>query len=139
MREILKVDMASPDLKANPYPFYARLRSETPVCAVRLRNKQVVWLVTRYEDVSAVLRDERFAKDKEKALSPDQAARQPWIPGMLKPLARNMLDLDDPDHSRLRGLVHKAFTPRLVETMRRRVEGLTEELLDAVSSKGRMD
>ncbi len=50
-----------------------------------------------------------------------------------------MLDLDPPDHTRLRGLVHKAFSPRLVDNMRERIQRLTEELLDAVQNQGRMD
>jgi cytochrome P450 PksS len=104
-----------------------------------LPDKRPVWLVTRYDDVAAVLKDDRFIKDKKKALSPEQAARQPWIPRMLKPLERNMLDLDPPDHTRLRGLVHKAFTPRLIENLRERVQTLTDELLNAVQGKGHMD
>jgi cytochrome P450 PksS len=58
---------------------------------------------------------------------------------MFLPLSRNMLDVDAPDHPRLRGLVHHAFTPRLVEGMRQRVQSLTHELLDAVAARGRMD
>ena len=63
----------------------------------------------------------------------------PWVPSVFKPLMHSMLDLDEPDHTRLRSLVHKAFTPRLVEDMRVRVRTLTDELLDVVQAKGRMD
>jgi cytochrome P450 PksS len=139
MTEIIKLDMASPRFKANPYPFYARLRQETPVCLVQLKNGMRFWLVTRYDDVATILKDERFIKDKAKVLNREQAARQPRIPKMFLPLSRNMLDVDAPDHPRLRGLVHHAFTPRLVEGMRQRVQSLTHELLDAVAAKGRMD
>jgi cytochrome P450 PksS len=58
---------------------------------------------------------------------------------MFMPLLRNMLDLDEPDHARLRALVNKAFTPRLVEQMRDRIQALTDELLTAVQGRGRMD
>jgi cytochrome P450 PksS len=58
---------------------------------------------------------------------------------MFRPLTRNMLDLDPPDHTRLRGLVHKAFTPRLVERMRERVASLAGELLDAALRRGSFD
>lgn len=58
---------------------------------------------------------------------------------MFKPLERNMLDLDSPDHTRLRALVHKAFTPRLIEQMREQIQALTNELLDAVEPNGSMD
>jgi cytochrome P450 PksS len=130
-------NIASPAHKADPYPFYARLRAETPVHQVTLPDKQTAWLVTRYADVAAVLKDERFIKDRLNALTPGQAAKQPWVPGILKPLARNMLDVDSPDHSRLRALVQKAFTPRLIETMAGRVQALTDHLLDQLLEKGR--
>src|SRR5437667_1979501 len=64
---------------------------------------------------------------------------QTWMPGMFKPLMRNMLDLDAPDHTRLRGLVHTVFTPRLIENLRQRVQNLTDELLNRVQSQGQMD
>jgi len=133
------VNIASAAFKANPYPFYARLRAESPVCCVTPPDKRPAWLVTRYDDVVAVLKDDRFVKDKRVALTPEQVARQFWIPSILKPIERNMLDLDPPDHTRLRGLVHKAFTPRLVEELRDRVQSLTGKLLDAVQHNGRID
>src|SRR5271166_4065151 len=124
-----EVNIASPQFK--PYPFYARLRADAPVFRVTLPDKQSAWLVTRYDDVVMVLKDDRFAKDRRNALTPEQLARQPWIPGFAKPLMRNMLDLDPPDQTRLRALVQKAFTPRLVEQMRGRIQTLADELLDA--------
>jgi cytochrome P450 PksS len=139
MDSLMNVNIASPEFKANPYPFYARLRAEAPVYPVTLPSKQTAWLITRYEDVAMALKDERFAKDKLNALTPEQVAKQPWVPAMFKPLERNMLDLDASDHTRLRGLVHKAFTPRLVEQMRERIQKLANELLDVVERQGQMD
>jgi cytochrome P450 len=139
MPPIEHVELASPAFKANPYPFYARLRAEAPVHRVRLPAKQVAWLVTRYDDVASVLKDDRFVKEKRKVLSPEQAARQPRIPGVFRPLEQHMLDMDPPDHTRLRGLVHKAFTPRLIEDLRGRVQTLTDQLLDTAQRRERMD
>jgi cytochrome P450 len=96
-------------------------------------------LVTRYEDVAAVLKDERFVKDWRNALTSEQLAQMPPIPEVMKPLSRNMLDTDPPDHERLRGLVSKAFTPRLVAQMRGHVQAIADTLLDAVQDKGEMD
>ncbi len=96
-------------------------------------------MVTRYEDVSAVLRDERFVKDWRNAMTPEQIAEVPPIPEVMKPLTRNMLDTDPPDHERLRALVSKAFTPRLIERMRPRVQEIADALLAAVQDKGEMD
>jgi cytochrome P450 PksS len=134
-----EVNIACREHKANPYPFYARLRAEAPVHPVRLPDGQMAWLITRYDDVAAVLKDERLAKDKLNAQTPGQLARRPWVPAVLAPLARNMLDLDPPDHTRLRALVHRAFSPRLVEQMRPRVEALTAGLLDAALRGRRVD
>ena len=61
---IANVKIASPAFKANPQPFYHRLRTEAPVCRVPLPGKQSAWLVTRYDDVAAVLKDSRFIKEK---------------------------------------------------------------------------
>jgi cytochrome P450 len=129
---IVAPDLASPAFKANPYPFYARLRAEAPVWRVTLHDRRTAWLVTCYEDVARVLKEDTFAKDKLNAMDHEQRAKAPWVPGFLKPLERNMLDLDDPDHVRLRALVSKAFTPRLIERLRGRIEALCEELLDAM-------
>ncbi|MBZ5489510.1 MAG: cytochrome P450 [Acidobacteriia bacterium] len=128
------IDISSSLFKADPYPFYAQLRAEHPVFPVRLPDGQTAWLITRYDDALSALKDRRFSKDKLNA-----GQKQPWIPAYFKPLARNMLDLDDPDHARLRGLVHKAFTPKIVESMRQGIESLTEKLLDAAQPCGRMD
>ena len=129
---IVAPDLASPAFKSNPYPFYTRLRVEAPVWRATLRDRRTAWLVTRYEDVTRVLKDDTFAKDKLNAMDPEQRAKTPWVPGFLKPLERNMLDLDDPDHVWLRGLVSKAFTHRLIERLRGRIETLCQELLDAM-------
>jgi cytochrome P450 len=134
--EIAAPDLASPEFKADPYPFYARLRAGAPVWRTTLPDKRAAWLVTRYEDVARVLKDDTFAKDRLNAMDSQQLTKTPWVPGFLKPLERNMLDLDDPDHARLRALVSKAFTPRLIERLRGRIEALSEDLLDVIERKG---
>src|SRR5271163_2914883 len=107
MTSINDVDISSPAFKANPYPYFARLRAEAPVHRIILGDKRPAWLVTRYDDVTTVLKDDRFVKDKRTALSKEQMATQPWVPSMFKAIEYNMLDLDPPDHTRLRSLVHK--------------------------------
>ncbi len=130
------INLVSREFKADPFPFYARLRAEQPVCRVNVAlapGLGEAWLVTRYDDVVTVLKDSRFAKNRE------NAAKKPWLPGFVKPLERNMLDLDEPDHGRLRTLVHKAFTPAMVERLAARIQRIADELLDAVEGKGAMD
>src|SRR5688500_7259286 len=72
-------------------------------------------------------------------MSQDQLKKMSWVPPMFRPLERNMLDLDAPDHTRLRALVHKAFTPSLIARMRDRIQGLADELLERAISAGEMD
>jgi cytochrome P450 len=72
-------------------------------------------------------------------MTAEQLRKMPWVPPMFRPLERNMLDLDSPDHTRLRTLVHKAFTPSLVARMRERVQSLADELLTQIMHKGECD
>ena len=139
----LNVNIASPDFKADPFPFYRRLRETAPVHRVKLPDGQMGWVVTRYDDVVRVLTDERFAKDVFRVLSKEQLASGPLlarlVTPLLMPLARHMLNRDPPDHTRLRALVQQAFSPRLVEGMRGRLQTLADELFDRVERRGRMD
>ena len=139
MTPLIAPDIASSGFKADPHPFYARLREEAPVFQVRLSRTRRAWLLTRYDDVVEALRDRRLGKDKRSGDKSARRAHIPFVTDFLGPLERNMLDLDPPDHTRLRGLVHKAFTPRLVERLRARVQALTDEYLDRVAAKGEIE
>jgi cytochrome P450 PksS len=134
-----QVDILSPQFKADPFPFFAKLRLEQPVYRTTLPDKTQVWLLSRYEDVNNLFKDSRFVKRRYSAMTPEQLRKQQWMPPMFRPLERTMLDLDPPDHTRLRQLVQNAFTPRLIERMRARVQTLADQLLDKVSIKGEMD
>jgi cytochrome P450 len=123
-------DITGPRFKANPYPFYARLRDESPVCPTRLPDGRVAWLVTRYDDVATVLAHPRFAKDRRRVPEQHRSLIERSLEPLLRSLQYNMLFLDPPDHTRLRGLVHKAFTPRLIERLRERMQLLADHLLD---------
>ncbi|HEY2093535.1 MAG TPA: cytochrome P450 [Thermoanaerobaculia bacterium] len=136
MRRSKEPDFASPTFKAEPYEYWARMRGTEPVHKVRLGNGAEAWLVTRYEDAVVVLGDPAFAKDALQARGVE-AKHLPWLPGPLRALSRNMLDLDEPDHRRLRNLVQKAFTPRVVDDLRPRIEQIAAELLDAIERRER--
>ena len=119
-----------PEFLADPYPMYHRLRTEDPVHHSPLG----FWILTRYDDVVAVLRDPRLAKE---ALAAFVAARFGTTvpPG----LGMSMLDRDPPDHTRLRSLVSKAFTPRVVEVLRPHIQQIVDGLLAAVQDDHEMD
>ena len=116
-------DLARPSFKADPYPFYARLRREEPVCRVSSLMVKA-WLVTRYDDAVAVFKDPR--------ISMNVGARLPYIPRFASPILDHMLNRDPPDHTRLRALVSKAFTPRRIEGLRGRVQSVCDDLVAAV-------
>ncbi len=140
MSQLPRVDPFDPTFKANPYPTYAQLRSTAPVHRVTLPSGRHVWLVTRYDDAASVLQDERFVKDWRNAPPPEQLHQVSPFPREYSKLQiGNFLFKDPPDHKRLRALVSKAFTPRLIEQMRGRVQEVADALLDAVEDKGEMD
>jgi len=128
-------DIASPAFKRDPFPVLARMRAECPVARLPAGGEMAPWLVTRHADVVAFLKDERFAKDWENV----PGARLPWTPAFARPLTRNMLDRDEPDHRRLRGLIQKAFTAEVVEGIRPRIQALSSELLDQAGRGGKVD
>ena len=130
MQQTKIAELARPEFKANPYPFYARLRAQEPVCPTRLLG-QPSWLVTRYADVFAVLKDERLLKDWLPVTR--------WLHRFGGAITRHMLNQDGPDHIRLRTLVHKAFTPHLIEQLRSRIQSVCDDLLDQMESDGRME
>ena len=129
-----KPDFLSAAFKANPYPFYAELREHAPVVeGPKIRGRQA-WLVTRYDDVAYVLKDGVFAKDTRNAWTSEQLKQAPWLPPPFRSLQNNLLSLDPPDHTRLRALVHQAFTPRMVGLMREQTHTLAHELVDKMQA-----
>ncbi len=126
-----------PENLANPYPLYARLREQDPVM---WDERTTAWVLTRHSDIYAVLRDPRFSAAR-------MSIGTEWIPEELqaklvppvRAVMRQILFLDPPDHTRLRGLVSKAFTPRVVESLRPRIQTLVDDLLDRVQSAGRVN
>ena len=119
-----------PAFIADPYPTYHRLRTVDPVHQSPLG----FWVLTRYDDVVAVLRDGRATKE---AIQEFVAAKL-GVP-MASRSSLSMLDRDPPDHTRLRGLVNKAFTPRVVERLRPHIQDIVDDLLARVEAKGSMD
>jgi len=124
----------SPDFVRDPYPSFHRLRDEEPM------HRSIIgpWVASRFEDVDAILRDRRFGKDYARRMKTrygEDALKEPMFASM----QHWMLVQDPPDHTRLRGLVAKAFTPRQLQAWRPRIEALVSELLDRVQDRGEMD
>ncbi|MEU7136306.1 cytochrome P450 [Streptomyces sp. NPDC046261] len=125
------------DVKAlidDPYGTYDKLREAGPVHRVTGPDGKPAWLVTRYEDVRKGLADPRLSLDKRNALPGNYGGFS--LPPALD---ANLLNMDPPDHTRVRRLVVKAFTPGRVDKLRAPVRRVADELLDAVEADGRTD
>lgn len=124
----------SPDFIRDPYPHYDRLRTLDPIHVTPFGQ----FVTSRHADVSLVMRDKRFGKDFV-----ERTTRRYGPEIMNEPVFRSMsywmLQADPPDHTRLRGLVVKAFTARRVEDMRPRIQQIVDEAIDAVIERGHMD
>lgn len=132
------VDITRPEWKANPFPFYAELRAKQPVYRVRAGRLEG-WLLTRYDDVLAALKDPRLSKSIRAVQDSLEKSKRPWMPSFMLAMEQNMLDQDDPKHARLRGLVHRAFTPARIERLQERILTLSNQLLDAVQRRGQIE
>lgn len=121
----------APEFVEDPYPTYRRLREEDPVHQSPLG----FWVLTRYEDVVSSLRDPRMVKEPIAAF----VAARFGLPAPPTGMGLSMLDRDPPDHTRLRGLVSKAFTPRVIEQLRPHIQGIVNRLLDKVEGEPGMD
>lgn len=134
------VNFFDPAYASNPHAVLSMLREEGPVHRITVENDYPLWLITRYEDAIALLKDPRITKMKSKVQAPDQ---EPALLidkiAALNTIGEHMLTTDPPIHTRLRSLVSKAFTPRLIEQLRPRVEEVTNELLDKVQHAGKME
>jgi cytochrome P450 len=124
-----------PEAHADPYPQYRRLREHAPM----LRGPLGYWVLSRYADIAAVLRDPRFGVGVDEAsLMLATTQDGPGVATMVE-LSRWMLFRDPPDHTRLRGLVSKAFTPRALEAVRPRVVEIVNRLIDDVAGRDEVD
>ena len=125
----------SPDFIRDPYPSYDKLRTHAPVLHLPALNG---YLVSRNADAALVLRDKRFGKDYVTRITRrfgPEALNEP----VYRAMGRWMLTQDPPDHTRLRGLVVKAFTARRVEDMRPNIQAIVDDSIDRVIGQGRMD
>lgn len=135
--DLADIDLSDPALRADPHPIYHRLRAEAPVQEI-VGPEGPELLLTRYEDCAAVLRDPRWSSSPSHAeagqnvASPLRAA----VAGDNFPV---LLFMDPPDHTRLRRLVSKAFTPRTVERLRPRITEILDELVREPAERGELE
>jgi len=129
----LAFDLADPAFRADPYPRYAQLREHGTLH----RSPFGAWVLTRHADVQAAVRDPRLSSNPVHQALPDGVAPSRPLPLLGEQGIQLMLTADPPDHTRLRRLANKAFTPRAVERLRPRVTEIVDGLLDAATADGR--
>ncbi|HMC09345.1 MAG TPA: cytochrome P450 [Actinomycetota bacterium] len=123
-----------PEVHADPYPQYRRLREEAPM----LRGPLGYWVVSRHADIAGVLRDPRFGVGMDEAALLQATLEGPGAATVAE-LSRWMLFRDPPDHTRLRSLVSKAFTPRALEALRPRIQQVVDDLIDGFEGREDVD
>lgn len=126
--------LLDPAVHADPYPFYRRLRETAPVHWDAFMHS---WVVTRYDDVLTVL--QHYSADRTPDVARMEALGLPGLAPVADVMARQMLFLDAPAHTRLRKLCSTAFTPRRVEAMEGAIDAIAHRLIDGVIASGRMD
>lgn len=134
--DLAGLDFEDPAVRANPYPIYRQLRETAPIYASPVEER--AWTLTRFADCEAVLRDPRWSSNP---------THRPIVPGEQIDMRTGMsyagvnilLFIDPPDHTRLRKLVSKAFTPRTVERLRPHIQEIVDGLLDDAAERGGLD
>lgn len=137
----VRTSLGHPGFVSNPYPLYRKLRATQPV---RLDPVAPVWVITSYAHTLAMLKDTRFRKDPFAQERLPRGARE-QLGLTVSAAARasfeqtSMLFLDPPQHTRIRSIFNKAFTPRRIESLGPRIQAITDRMIDAVAARGEMD
>lgn len=126
-----RVDFLDRKFIDNPFPVYSELRENDPVHRFLLPSGQFAWIVSRYEDAVEILQDSRFVTNP-----PHLERERSALPPHREIIFRNLLSVNPEDHRRLRRLIQKAFTPRMIEGLRGRIVEISNELLDRIESNG---
>jgi cytochrome P450 len=127
-------ELYTDEFAADPYPAFAKLREDSPVCPVTSPRFDS-FLITRFDDAKAALNDPRLSKD---LYGPEQHFLRIFGPNS-EAINKNMLNSDPPEHSRLRRITSRAFAPRRIEALRPRVAEIVRDLLDKVVPQGQAD
>ena len=125
MADSFFLEAMKPAFRDDPYPFYERFRGDAPL----LRVADTIWFALGHAEVTAMLRHPRLSTDEQQHAT-TKAGREP-DPNRV----RSLLFMDPPDHTRLRGLVARAFTPRRIEDLRVATQRITSELIEAMTTR----
>ena len=143
--DIERIDLSDPDYREHAFERYEEMRAKCPVSRAIITSGQggadeqaifnrPLWLVTDYEEGSHALLDRAITVEMTSVLTPEQLAQMPETPPEFQPLMRNILNVDPPEHTRLRKLVQPSFTASAIEKLRPRIQQITDDLLDAAET-----
>lgn len=135
----MTIDITTDEFRQNPYPVYQRLRREEPVVFAEKTYAGPAWLITRYNDAVTVLKDPCFSSNRLAVKEKGGPMDAWWMPKTFRALSNSMIVVDDPDHRRLRDLVHMAFTPQMIRRLASRIEAISHELLDQALKKASVE
>ncbi|TVX93465.1 cytochrome P450 family protein [Paenibacillus agilis] len=143
MRQFTSSEFISPENMRDFSSLYKKLsESDEPLHRMDdFFGMGAAWVAYRHDDVAMILKDHRFVKNMKHLASKGQNTASPTVQSLLQRFISmpNMVTVDPPDHTRLRRLASKAFTPRMIEELRPRIQQIADELLDAVQAQGKMD
>jgi cytochrome P450 len=143
--DIERIDLSDPDYREHAFERYEEMRARCPVSRAIVTSgeendgnrgffNRPLWMVTDYEEGSRALLDRAITVEMTSVLTPEQLGQLPETPEEFKPLQRNILNVDPPEHTRLRKLVQPSFTASAIEKLRPRIQQIADDLLDAAES-----
>ncbi len=143
--DIERIDLSDPEYREHAFERYEEMRARCPVSRAIISSGQggadeqaifnrPLWLVTDYEEGSRALLDRAITVEMTSVLTPEQLAQMPETPTEFQPLMRNILNVDPPEHTRLRKLVQPSFTASAIEKLRPRIQQIVDDLLDAAET-----
>lgn len=132
LKLLTEAQLSSPAFKQEAYEIYKELRACHPVYPLSSREQGQCWLITRYEDAISLLKDAKLMKNIENVFSKQEEVDVPFSLESRELLRNHMLNSDPPSHSRLRLLVQKAFTPRMISQLKSRIQHIADTLLNKI-------
>ena len=128
--ETIERRIYSKEFSANVHHYFRLMRQHAPIFKAKFSFMKSVYLISRYQDCLDLLQSDQLVKNPNNAKNKSGRSEMYWIPKTIRVLMRNMLNSDGADHRRLRNLVHKAFTPRIVAQLAPDIERITHAQLD---------
>jgi len=139
MKNKSPLNMSTRHFHDDVHGHFAWMRQEAPIYKAKLTRWADAYLITRYDDVVDALKDPRIVKNPANAKPKTGKRSGIWMPKMFETLQNNMLNSDEPDHRRLRNLVHKAFTPRMITGLEPQIQQIADQLLDRALTEKEFD